>query len=152
GAVLLPLLVIPDILRTRRSPAATVAWMISVVLLPYIAVPLYFVFSGRKLPGRRRRRRDKARLRLADTGEIAVDQASDLDRLLRRLQLPGATAGNRVRFERDGMEAHAAVMRVIDAAQHSLHVAIYILADDEAGREVLARMAARARLGVDVRL
>jgi len=56
GAVLLPLLVLPDLLRTRRAPTATLAWLLGLVLLPYIVVPLYFVFSGRKLPLTRRRR------------------------------------------------------------------------------------------------
>jgi cardiolipin synthase len=151
GAVVLPLLVIPDLLRTRRAPTATVAWLLGVVLLPYLVVPLYFVFSGRKLPGVRRKR-IKGRMRLADAGKLPEAEACDLDRLLRRLQLPGATNGNRVTLERDGMEAYQAVCRIIDGAQRSLHVAIYILADDETGREVMARMAARARLGVDVRL
>ena len=152
GAVLLPLLVIPDLLRVRRSPGASLAWLLGVVLLPYVAVPLYLVFSGRKLPLRKRRRRQKAELRLADAGEVPEERATDLDRLLRRLQLPGASNGNRLTLESDGMEAWQAVCRIIDGAQRSLHVAIYILADDASGRDVLARLAERARLGVDVRL
>ena len=40
GAILLPILVLPDILRARRSPGATVAWSLGVVLLPFLAVPL----------------------------------------------------------------------------------------------------------------
>ncbi|MGE0151904.1 MAG: cardiolipin synthase [Reyranellaceae bacterium] len=151
GAVVLPLLVIPDLLRTRRAPTASLAWLLGVVLLPYLVVPLYLVFSGRKLPGVRRKR-IKARLRLADAGKLAEGDACDLDRLLRRLQIPGASGGNRVSLERDGMEAYRAVCRIIDGAQRSLHAAIYILADDEAGRDIVARMAERARLGVDVRL
>ncbi|MGE0659280.1 MAG: phospholipase D-like domain-containing protein [Reyranellaceae bacterium] len=152
GAVVLPLTVIPDLLRVRRSPAAMLAWLLGVVLLPYLVVPLYFVFSGRKLPLGKRRRRRKAQLRLADAGELPEDRTVDLDRLLRRLHLPGASNGNRVTLERDGMEAWRAVCRIIDGAQRSLHVAIYILADDDSGRDVLARLAERARLGVDVRL
>ena len=84
GAVLLPLLVIPDLLRVRRSPGASLAWLLGVVLLPYVAVPLYLVFSGRKLPLRKRRRRQKAELRLADAGEVPEERATDLDRLLRQ--------------------------------------------------------------------
>ena len=151
GAVLLPLLVLPDLLRTRRAPSATLAWLLGVVLLPYLVVPLYLVFSGRKLP-LQRRRRIKARLQLARIDEVPEEKTSDIDRLLRRLQLPGATAGNALTLEGDGMAAYHAVCRIIDGAQRSLHIAIYILADDEVGRDILARLAARARLGVDVRL
>jgi cardiolipin synthase len=151
GAVLLPLLVLPDLLRTRRAPTATLAWLLGLVLLPYAVVPLYFVFSGRKLP-LTRRRRIKARMRLARVDAVPEEQASDVDRLLRRLQLPGATPGNSITLEGDGTDAFKAVCHIIDGAQKALHSAIYILADDEAGREIIARMTARARLGVDVRL
>jgi cardiolipin synthase len=151
GAVLLPLLVLPDLLRSRRAPTATLAWLLGVVLLPYAVVPLYFVFSGRKLP-MQRRRRIKTRLQLARIEELPEQDAGDVDVLLRRLQLPGATTGNQVTLEGDGMAAFRAVCRMIDGAQRSLHAAIYILADDEAGRDIVSRMAQRARLGVDVRL
>lgn len=151
GAVLLPLLVLPDLLRTRRAPTATLAWLLGVVLLPYAVVPLYLVFSGRKLPITRRRR-IKTRMKLARIEELPEEKACDIDVLLRRLQLPGATSGNKVVLERDGGEAFSAVCRIIDAAQRSVHAAIYILANDEAGRDIIARLAARARLGVDVRL
>jgi len=152
GAVLLPLLVLPDILRSRRAPTAMLAWLLGVVLLPYLVVPLYFVFSGRKLPLKRKRRRSKSSMRLARFDELPEEKTSDLDRLLRRLQLPGATGGNRLSLERDGVAAYHGLCRLIDGAQRTLHCAIYILADDEVGRDVIARMAARARLGVDVRL
>src|SRR5271167_34334 len=39
-------------LRQRRNPSAAIAWVIALVLLPYVALPLYIVFGNRKRMGR----------------------------------------------------------------------------------------------------
>ena len=36
-------------LRARRAPAVTFAWLLAIVLLPYVGLPLYLAFGGRKL-------------------------------------------------------------------------------------------------------
>src|SRR5712691_9115310 len=36
-------------LRQRRHPAAAIAWVITLVLVPYVGLPLYLVFGTRKL-------------------------------------------------------------------------------------------------------
>src|ERR1035437_2329541 len=35
--------------RQRRHPSAAIAWVISLVLLPYITLPLYLMFGSRKV-------------------------------------------------------------------------------------------------------
>ncbi len=32
----------------RREPTSMIAWLLAIILLPYIAVPLYFIFRSRK--------------------------------------------------------------------------------------------------------
>ena len=44
GAVL-----IANVLGQRRTPQSTLAWLLAIVLIPYVGVPLYIVFGGRKL-------------------------------------------------------------------------------------------------------
>ena len=36
-------------LPQRRDPSAAVAWVVSLALLPYLVLPLYFMFGSRKL-------------------------------------------------------------------------------------------------------
>jgi len=148
GAILLPIVVLPDILRTRRSPAATMAWALGVVLLPFLAVPLYFLIAGRTLPRHLRRR--KQRLDLLRDATVPVEQANDIDRLLRKLGLPGATSGNRIAWQNDGCSAYTALLKVIDGARHSISICVYIFEADEIGQQVLDRLAARAREGLEV--
>ena len=36
-------------LPQRRDPSAAVGWVVALVLLPYVALPLYLLFGSRKL-------------------------------------------------------------------------------------------------------
>ncbi|MGH6962407.1 MAG: PLDc N-terminal domain-containing protein [Dongiaceae bacterium] len=46
-------------LLNGRTPQGTIAWLIALVLLPYVAVPLYLVFGGRGFRGYVRARRSR---------------------------------------------------------------------------------------------
>jgi cardiolipin synthase len=148
GAVLLPIVVLPDILRARRSPGATMAWSLGVILLPFLAVPLYFLIAGRTLPKRLQRR--KQRMDLLRDATVPEDQANDIDKLLRKLGLPGATTGNRITWQNDGCAAYSALLKVIDSAQHSISICVYIFQADPIGQQVLDRLTERAKQGLEV--
>jgi len=42
-------------LHQRRHPSAAIAWVMAIVLLPFLALPLYLVFGTRKIAPRRPR-------------------------------------------------------------------------------------------------
>ena len=59
-------------LPQRRDPSAAVAWVVALTLLPYVALPLYFMFGSRKL-----RMRDEPPLALPPAeGAAAAEAAS----------------------------------------------------------------------------
>jgi cardiolipin synthase len=37
------------ILWQRRSPASTLAWLLAIIVIPYVGVPLYLMLGGRKM-------------------------------------------------------------------------------------------------------
>lgn len=51
GLFLMPfaLLVVAGIIRQKRSPASSVAWMVSILMLPLIGLPLFWLFGNRKI-------------------------------------------------------------------------------------------------------
>lgn len=57
---LLALLTSLRVVMQRREPTATLAWVLGVVLLPYIGVIAYLVFGRRRLERQVRRRRARA--------------------------------------------------------------------------------------------
>jgi cardiolipin synthase len=137
-----------DVLRNQqRPPATTFAWLLAIVLVPYVGVPLYLVFGGRKVA--RMAARKASLYGAAPDGRAG---ASDLERMLCGLGAPPARAGNSVELLVTGEQAYQAVVEAIDGATRSIEIATLILADDEVGRAVIERLVVRARAGVTVRV
>jgi cardiolipin synthase len=146
---LLSILAIAQMLRQRRSPSSTSAWLLAIVAVPYVGVPLFLMFGGRKL---RIQADAKADLDLIGHHAIAPDKANYVDRTLRSYGIPGASSGNRMTLCPTGVEGLQALLQLIDEAQRSIRVETFIFGRDEVGLEVLNHMAKRAKQGLEVRL
>ncbi len=143
----LALLLVSRVLRQHSRPATSIAWFLFMVLVPWIGVPIYLAFGGRKLRGRAGRKPDlHASTPLPPTTGVADDSA----RRLIACGLPPPRTGNTLELITDGTQAYERLLALIDGARHSIHLMTFILADDAVGRSLVARLAARARAGVTV--
>lgn len=144
----LALLLFAHLLRQKRSTGSTLAWLLTIVLLPYVGVPLYLMFGGRKF---QRIAGHKERVyqvpRIAPSGIVG-----STERILQSYGVPPATLTNSVKIVPDGVTAYREVMELIDQAQRTIRITTYLLGRDAVGRSVVERLAARAREGVEVRL
>jgi cardiolipin synthase A/B len=131
----------------RREPPSMIAWLLAIILLPYFAVPLYFIFRSRKL-----KRREKTVFKLAKKGEIPEQDATRIDMVLRRNGIAGATRGNRFFFYTDGVKAYNILMEQISSAQQSILISTYVLRPDNVGRNILAALTKKAESGIQVKL
>ncbi len=77
---------------------------------------------------------------------------SDLRRVIASSSRLPVTTNNYVRFHHGGEAAHDAIFRLIEDAQASLYVEMFIFRDDPTGREVADALIQRRRDGVDVRV
>ena len=135
------------VVRDRRPTGSTAAWLLAIVLIPWVGVPLYLVFGGRKL----RRAREKPAL---VTPQPSTDAPPD-DSVERVLQATGAgitRAGNRVDWHADGEAAFAALCAAIDGAQHTIRIETFVLGDDDVADALIAKLGARAAAGVSVHM
>lgn len=145
----LALVLLAHILRSNRPPQSTIAWLLSIVLLPYLGVPLYLLLGGRKM---RRLALRKQKLYTRDLGDRVPRVGVDAERILRSFGVPPSTPGNRLRLITDGVEAHDELLRLIDLAARSIHVTTYLLSNDGVGQAIVARLARKASEGVEVRV
>lgn len=145
----LALLLLAHLLRQKRSPVSTMAWLLTIILLPYIGVPLYLMFGGRKF---KRIARHKQRVyhvpRIAPVSPLG----GATERILRSYGVPPATVDNLIKVVPDGVAAYDEVLNLIDQAQKTIHITTYILGRDDVGRSIVERLAKRASEGVEVRL
>ncbi len=134
-------------LNQRRHPAAAVAWVMVIVLLPEIGVPLYLLFGTRKLP---KARRDRPQAVLDEVPAEVVP--AWVQRLSAAMSLPPARGYARLAVHADGHAARVALFETVASARSRLDVSTFILGRDTFGDQFLALLEQRARAGVQVRL
>ena len=151
GGFLLAVFLVARLLSEKRAPANSFAWLLIIVLLPWVGVPLFLVFGGRKL---RRLAARKARLVATLPGHPSPSAAASLP-VGRTVTAAGAyppVGGNRLQLLTTGEADFAELAHQIRAARHTIHIATFILSRDETGRRLVQLLAERARAGVRVRL
>ncbi len=151
---LLALFLVARLMSEKKAPANTFAWLLGIVLIPYVGVPLYLLFGGRKLRSIVAR---KQRLVPTLPATAAAVRAAEFagTPVAQTVAAAGASAplaGNRLRLLVTGEEDFAEIERQIRAARHSIHITAFILGRDETGRRIVNLLAQRAREGVKVRL
>lgn len=151
GSFLLAVVLLTDVFRNNRQPSVTMAWALAIILIPYVGVPFYILFGGRKLQRVRERKAD-----LFDAGAGEASKPSTplclADRVLRTGAMPPPRMGHEVKFHFSGETAFHALIALLERAEHSIHITTFILGRDEVGRAIVEVLARKAREGVQVRL
>jgi cardiolipin synthase len=132
-------------LRQRRHPAAAIAWVISLALVPYVALPLYLVFGTRKLVRSRG-------LVHGERGFVAAALVPWPQRLAAAMNLAPAAPLQEFHLHENGREALDALHALIDGAAHAIEISTYILGRDAVADALCDKLARKAAQGVKVRL
>src|SRR6478736_9232207 len=123
-----------SLLRQRRPTGNLIAWLLAIVLIPYLGIPLYLMLGGRKLnPGARGKRR------------LDAEPA-------RWNSEPVPTTLQSVQWLDDGVLAYDCFLSQIGGARHSIRIITFVLVDDDAGRSLVRALIERAQQGLEVRL
>ncbi len=152
GGVLLVLFAVARLMNERRQPGNTLAWLMGIVLVPYVGVPLFLLLGGRKI---RRLAARKRRIRPAAPGTARACPETLAHPVAQTMCTNGAgepVGGNTIRLITSGEDAFAELERQILGARHSIHIATFILSRDHVSRRLVNLLARRAREGVRVRL
>ncbi len=147
-------------LMSTRTAQGTVAWILALNTLPYLAVPAYWILGRRRFEGYLVSRRDEdSRLRGVleeKMGRIepyrfrVKDDRGGGIRAVEALAALPVIRGNAVRLLVDGDAIFESLFRGIDEAREYLLVQFYIVKDDRLGRELRDRLVARAREGIHI--
>lgn len=161
---LLALVLLSRILTERRSPASTMAWLLAVIFIPYVAVPMYIIIGGRKmkfLTNIKPMLPDDGPVtpaELAEAPETAEEKASIYDVYCPMLIPPRhhgvypATRGNKVVLLPEGEQAFDECLNLIETARETIYCATFILGKDETGQAIVEALTRKAKQGLRVRL
>ena len=118
------------VLGQRRPTGSAYAWLLVLLFVPYIGIPLYVVFGGRKF---QHRARSKSRLPAS-----ATDAAQ--------------TTAETVAWLDDGVDAYEVFLREIRGAKRSIRIVTFVVGNDATGRSLVEALIERAASGVEVLL
>ena len=150
-----------DAVMTVRTSQGSIAWLVSLLTFPYVAVPLYWVFGRTKYVGyidaRRMENKDMQPIIdrvVPELPEFVVHPAEDIMnfRVMEKLAAMPFTRYNDAELLVDGEQTFTAIFDGIESAQHYVLVQFYIIKDDELGRDFQAALMKKARSGVRVYL
>ena len=132
------------VLQQRRHPTAAIAWVLFILLMPYVALPAFLTFGSRK-QARPRNRPLATRPATDAEGPWAIQTALALGQ-------PAPMPYEDLRIHADGRAALAALWQTIADAQQSIDLCTFIIGRDAIGHALLDRLIAKARDGVKVRV
>jgi cardiolipin synthase A/B len=149
---LLAFFLVARLMSEKRAPANTFAWLLVIVLLPYVGVPLFLLFGGRKL--RKLAERKSRLLPQLPAGAISPSsfESSPVAHTVMASGAAAPVAGNAMELLTTGEAAYAALERHIRAAKHSIHITTFILGHDDTGKRIVRLLVERAKAGIKVRL
>lgn len=146
-------------LMNVRTSQGTVAWVISLLTVPFVAIPLYWMLGrtrfSREISGRRKmdsqlgKLAKRMRERLMDY-QVEIPEDDAFERAAQFLGGLPFTRGNRLELLIDGERAFERIFEAIQAAQHDICVNFFIVKNDRLGARFQQALIAKARAGVKV--
>jgi cardiolipin synthase A/B len=147
------------IIQQRRSPAATIAWLLVLALLPIVGWVLYRLIGPLRLERRKLRRRVTRKLVEEAIGALQEIESEGPMRHREQLARVAIAAGeapplraDHIELYTEGEPKYRAIAEAIDAARHHVHLEYYIWENDQIGRRLRDQLVARAKAGIEVRV
>ncbi|MBE2275815.1 MAG: cardiolipin synthetase [Rhodobacteraceae bacterium] len=130
-------------LQQPRSPQSSAAWILFIILMPYLAVPVFIALGFRKQGHR-----------FPPIGFTAPPhpEPSSAAAVFAHLGAPCACSGNRIELHATPEAARVALNDLLVSAQSRVDILLYIVENDDSGRAFVQLLTALQRRGVAVRL
>lgn len=142
-----------------RTSQGTIAWVISLIAVPMLAIPLYWLLGRTRFSGYvgGRRQKDERLAKLAESMherlrqlEVEIPEDDAFERAARMLGGLPFTRGNHLELLIDGEETFERIFRAIGSAKSYLCVNFFIVKNDKLGTRFQQALIERARAGVKV--
>ncbi len=148
------------VVMQRRSPVATLGWIITLTLLPVVGLIIYRFLGPMRIQRQRLRRMrgyaalasQRDRLKLRDDQAETPLWAKQHSRLIEKAcGIPLSTA-QKLTLLRNGVATLASMLDAIQAARDHIHLEYYIFEPDGVGTPIRDALIAKLREGLKVRL
>jgi cardiolipin synthase A/B len=148
-----------EAIMTARTAQGAIAWSVSLVSMPFVAVPAYLVFGRSKFEGTLvayEQRKHEIDVLVAKIREqlrpwnVGGNDEPGVYRAVQRLSGMELTRGNHAELLINGPATFDSILAGIAQAKHYALVQFYMFHDDGLGRRIQQALIERARAGVRV--
>jgi cardiolipin synthase len=146
-------------LMHTRTSQGTIAWVVSLLFMPFLAIPLYWLLGRSKFEGyvRARRGNDTELRKIAKNmseslRKFSIDLPEEdfFERCAEELGGLPFTRGNRLDLLIDGEETFEELFAALHRAEHYICVNFFIVKHDKVGTKFQRTLIERAKAGVKV--
>ncbi|HZF71024.1 phospholipase D-like domain-containing protein [Sulfuricurvum sp.] len=135
-------------LYLRRNHSTILAWFMVILMFPFPAFILYFIFGNRKV----RQKSKKSTLVLHKLHQPDTAALNPIETVLASHEIAGTTVCNDIQLYFDGVDAYNALLHEIRNAKESIWISTYILHNDSTAKVILEALTQKASEGLDVRI
>jgi cardiolipin synthase len=146
---LLTLLLVSILIRSRRPPGSTIAWLAVIAMVPYIGIPFFLLFGRRKII---RSLKNPLYQPRPDRMKSAEGDLSRIRMVLLGSGAPDPASNSEFTFLESGEDTYNRLLKEIRSAKKSIDIAVFIFSRDEVGKAILNELSKKAQEGVTVRL
>ena len=142
------LVVVIRMVTEKQKPTSMMAWLLAIILLPYVAVPFYFIFGIRK----RQHKHHKSELSLRKINHTEIINSHPIGTVLTNQNIPPPTTNNCFKLYLDGIYAYEALIEHIYSSQKNIYISTYVFQNDHVTKKLLYALTKKAMEGVTVKI
>ncbi|MDD5119090.1 MAG: phospholipase D-like domain-containing protein [Sulfuricurvum sp.] len=135
-------------LYLRRNHSTILAWFMVILMFPFPAFILYFIFGNRKV----RQKSKKSKLVLHKLHQTDTVAFNPIETVLASHEIAGTTVCNDIQLYFDGVDAYNVLLNEIRNAKESIWISTYIFHNDSTTKVILEALTQKASEGVDIRI
>ena len=146
-----------EVLYKGRTSQGKIAWVVSLILMPLLAIPAYFIFGSRKFYGyveahkkeRVTLQKELNRIKqVIESNKTVKHELSIYEKISKML----ITNGNDIEIIDSGKKKYALLFKELEDAKKSILLEYYIISNDEVGKKLRDLLKQKAQQGVGVYL
>lgn len=134
-------------LYRRRSSASMIAWLLFIILLPYVAVVLYFIFGLRK----RKSRYKKTHIKLKKH-EYDRENSNPISNILKNYNIADVCSNEHFELCTDSVKAYEIFLNCVKNAKKSIFLSTYVLKYDNVTKVIMEELIKKSNEGVVIKI
>lgn len=131
------------VLTIKKSSTSTLAWLLIILIQPYIGLPLYLLFGSRKIV--------RKKPLIFPTSKLSTIH-DPVQKILVASGSPMPCHNAKMDFLENGQIAYETLISIIESAKKYIYLETFIFSNDKVGHLVLESLTKKAQSGVDVRI